>query len=115
MLIVFLGCRHVSKALKALMKDVQAGEDVDEDELEEMVRLPPSLFPNNLNEYPAARQSQRTTRERVPRKSKGEQSCQIQSKPRPQLSSFPSLMIIYASLLREKQKQPPMTNSPMTP
>jgi hypothetical protein len=29
--------RHVAKALKALMKDVQADEEVGEDELEEMV------------------------------------------------------------------------------
>jgi hypothetical protein len=29
--------RHVAKALKALMKGVQANEDVDEDELEDMV------------------------------------------------------------------------------
>lgn len=34
---ISLSCRHVSKALKALMKEVQAEDDVDEDEVEEMV------------------------------------------------------------------------------
>jgi hypothetical protein len=43
-----LGCRHVSKALKSLMKEVQANEEVDEDELEEMARLQPTLSPTNL-------------------------------------------------------------------
>lgn len=31
------GFSHVAKALKALMKGVQANEEVDEDELEDMV------------------------------------------------------------------------------
>ena len=55
----------MSKALKALMKDVQAGEDVDEDELEEMVWLPPSLFPTNLNEYFSLSKQKNSTRKNI--------------------------------------------------
>jgi hypothetical protein len=40
--------RHVSKALKALMKDVQADEEVGEDELEEMVRFPSARPPTQF-------------------------------------------------------------------
>jgi len=42
------GCRHVSNALRALMKGVQANGEVDEDELDDVVRsllpLPPSSW-----------------------------------------------------------------------
>jgi double-strand break repair protein MRE11 len=47
-LILFFGYSHVTKALKALMKDVQADEDVDEDELEDMVQCLLSPYPSDL-------------------------------------------------------------------
>jgi len=71
------------------MKDVQADDEVDEDELEEMVRLPPTLFLTNPIIILLAHQSKGTTRKRISRKSKREQSYQIQSKARLQYCSVP--------------------------
>ena len=76
--------RHVAKALKALVKGVQANEDVDEDELEEMVR---HFYPQyeSANGIRTARQGKGAAREGIPGKSKSSKKRQIQGKQAPRI------------------------------
>lgn len=71
--------RHVSKALKMLMKSVQANDDVEEEEVEEMVRIPACIRTRKANSnalHSTASKSEGATRTGALGEGKGRESFQ---------------------------------------